>query len=79
MMSRLSCGVSTSLEKTGICCGPVSSASKMCLSVTPVSLGAYLPWGSAPPEPAKLWQAVQLVRKISPPRTMLSLLAPLTS
>ncbi len=51
----------------------------MCLALTPVSLGAYLPWGSAPPEPAKLWHAVQLVRKISPPRTMLSLLALATS
>ncbi len=33
----------------------------------PVSEGAYLPWVSAPPAPAKLWHMAQLVRKISPP------------
>ena len=37
--------------------------------------GANRPRGSAPPAPAKLWQAVQLVRKNSPPRTISSLLA----
>src|SRR5512144_1831718 len=48
----------------------------MCFGVTPFSDGAYLPPGSAPPEPAKLWHAVQLVRKNSPPRTTDSLLTP---
>jgi hypothetical protein len=44
----------------------------MCRGETPISEGAYLPPGSAPPEAAKLWQAVQLVRKNSPPRTIAS-------
>ena len=79
MMSRLSAGVSTPLLNTGICCGPVSSASKMCFSETPVSLGANLPRGSAPPAPAKLWHAVQLVRKNSPPLTMSALVESETS
>ena len=34
------------------------------------SAGRSRPRGMAPPAPAKLWQAVQLVRKIWPPRTI---------
>src|SRR5690625_398686 len=37
--------------------------------------GAYRPSGSAPPAPTELWQAVQLVRKNSPPRPICSSLA----
>ena len=73
MIWRLSSGLSTSSEKTGICWGPVSIASYMCFSLTPSRDGANRPRGSAPPAPAKLWQAVQLVRKNSPPRTTSSL------
>ena len=40
----------------------------MCLSLTSVEAGAYLPRVSAPPAPAKLWHIAQLTRKISPPR-----------
>ena len=79
MICRLSSGVSTSSEKTGICCGPVSMASYMCFAETPMSVGAKRPRGRAPPAPAKLWQAVQLVRKNSPPRTMSSLVTSETS
>jgi hypothetical protein len=42
----------------------------MCFSETPLRLGAYLPRGSAPPEPSKLWHAVPLVRKSWPPRAI---------
>src|SRR5680860_798409 len=69
MMSFFCSGTSTCSEKTGISCGPVSMASYMCLSLTPIRVGACLPPGSAPPDPAKLWQAVQLVRKNCPPST----------
>ncbi len=47
----------------------------MCTGSTPISVGAYLPSGSAPPVAAKLWQAVQFVRKNSPPRTISSVVA----
>ena len=45
----------------------------------PSATGRTCRAGSAPPAPAKLWQAVQLVRKNSPPRTMSSLVASETS
>src|SRR5436190_15085970 len=67
MTSRFSEGLSTRSENTGICCGPVSMASYMCFSLTPLSEGANLPRGSAPPAAAKLWQAVQFVRQNCPP------------
>src|SRR3954452_20717726 len=51
----------------------------MCFAETPRRFGAYLPPGRAPPLPAKLWQAVQFVRKNWPPRTISSLLDPFTS
>src|SRR5688500_7952587 len=39
----------------------------MTRALEPSSAGAYLPYVSAPPEPAKLWQLAQLVRHRSPP------------
>src|SRR4029079_1101035 len=51
----------------------------MCLLVTPLRLGANLPRGSAPPEAAKLWHAVQFVLKNWPPRTTSALDAPVGS
>src|SRR3954447_14779648 len=51
----------------------------MCFGSTFISDGAYLPFGSAPPRPAKLWHAVQLVRNSSPPRVTCSSVALLTS
>src|SRR6266508_4044229 len=51
----------------------------MCFGSTFISDGAYLPFGSAPPRPAKLWHAVQFVRNSSPPRVTCSSVALLTS
>ena len=50
-------------------------ASAMWTGLTSRMSGAHLPLGIAPPAPTELWQAVQLVRKISPPSRMSSTVA----
>ena len=68
MTDFLSSGGMLPSENVSIDWGPVSMASSMCSGSTPRIFGAKPPRGMAPPEPSKLWHAVQLARKIWPPR-----------
>ena len=80
MMSRLSSRRHAPGRRRPACSAGRSASPRRCASaLTPISVGAYLPFGSAPPWPAKLWHGAQLVRNSSPPWAICSSVALLTS